>query len=234
MRALSQLGAQAAPAVEALAARLNDPAMQTLVMEALGKIGPAAAPAVPRLLEVAKSADQRASVLPALTAIGRGATAALPSLYEWLNNPANDVRASAATALAAIETDDAKALAALIPLAGDQSGRMRRAAALGLMRYGAAAEPAVPAIVRLMLPSANERSEGMRALKAIGVRSVPELMKMLAINDARVRIFACESLAALGPAAKEAAPKLREVAQDGEVRKAAEAALKKLEPPAAE
>ena len=233
VQALGQLGAQAAPAVEALAAKLKDPALQSPATEALGKIGPAAAPAVPRLLEAAQSADQRASVLPTLTAIGKGATAALPKLYEWLNDPANDVRASAATALAAIETDDAKALAALIPLAADQSGRMRRAAALGLMRYGAAASPAVPALVR-MLPSPNERFEAMRALKVIGVHALPELKAMLAINDPRVRMLACESLGALGPAAKELAPKLRElVDQNNEVHAAAKAALAKIEPPAA-
>ncbi len=230
VQALGQLGASAAPAVEALAGKLKDPALQSPAMEALGKIGPAAAPAVPRLLEAAQSTDQRASVLPTLTAIGKGASAALPKLYEWLNDPANDVRAAAVTALAAIETDDAKALAALLPLAGDQSGRIRRAAALGLTRYGAAAGPAVPALVR-MLPSANERSEALRALKAISVRTLPELKTMLAINDPRVRTLACESLGALGPAARELAPKLRElVDQNNEVRGAAQAALARIEP----
>lgn len=234
VQALGQLGAQAAPAVPALAAKLNDPALQSPAMEALGKIGPAAAPAVPRLLEAAQNVDQRASVLPTLTAIGKGATAALPKIYEWLNNdPAGDVRASAATALAAIETDDAKALAALIPLAHDQSGRMRRAVALGLVRYGPAASAAVPALVR-MLPSPNERGEAMRALKVIGVRTVPELKSMLAVNDLRVRTLACESLGALGPAAKEVAPKLHELAsQNSEIRPAATAALAKIEVPAA-
>lgn len=232
VQALGQLGAQAAPAVDALAARLGDPALQSLAMEALGKIGPAAAPAVPRLLDAAKNTDQRASVLPTLTAIGKGATPALPKLYEWLDDPAGDVRAATATAIAAVETDAAKALAVLIPLAADQSGRMRRAAALGLTRYGEAASAAVPALVR-MLPSPNERSEAMRALKAIGVRTVPELKTMLAINDARVRNLACESLGALGPAAKDAAPKLRELAeQNNEVRNAARAALARIEAPA--
>lgn len=231
VQALGQLGAQAAPAVEPLTAHLGDPALQSLIIETLGKIGPAAAPAVPRLLELAKSTGQRASVLPALTAIGRSAHTALPQIYGWLNDSANDVRAGAVTALAAIESDDAKALATLLPLSGDDSARMRRVTANALAKYGASASPAVPAFVK-MLERENERSEAMRALKAVGVRTVPEAMKMLTIKDAKVRAFACESLAALGPAAKEAAPKLHELAaQDGAVREAAKAALAKIEAP---
>jgi len=232
VQALGQLGAQAAPAVEPLAARLGDLALQSLIVETLGKIGPAAAPAVPRLVELAKGTDQRASVLPALTKIGAGAVPALPLIYACLNDQAGDVRASAATALAAIESDQTKALATLIPLAGDQSGRMRRAVGAALVQYGAAARPAVPALVR-MLPSVNERGEAMRALRAIGVESVPELKKILTINDDRVRTFACESLARLGPAAQDAVPPLRELlAQEEKLRGPITAALAKIEPSA--
>lgn len=230
VQALGQLGPEAASAVEPLAARLSDPALQSYVIETLGKIGPAAAPAVPRLIELAKSTDQRASVLPALTKIGRGATPALPLIYGCLNDPASDVRASAVTAIATIETDQAKALATLIPLAGDQSGRMRRAVAGALAQYGTAARPAAPAFVR-MLVSENERSDAMKALKATGIDTVPDLQKMLAVKDAKVRTFACESLAALGPAAKDAAPLLRELLkQDASLRAPITAALAKIDP----
>jgi len=48
-----------------------------------------------------------------------------------------------------------------------------------------------------------------------------------------VRTFACDSLGTLAPEAKEAAPKLREIAQqDDAVRASANAALKKIEPAA--
>jgi len=231
VQALGQLGPKAASAVAPLVARLGDVALQSLIIETLGKIGPAAAPAVPRLIELAGTTDQRASVLPALTKIGPGASTALPLIYACLKDQAGDVRAAAATAVAAIESDQAKALATLIPLAGDSSARMRRAAGAALVRFGAAARPAVPALVRV-LPSESERGDALRALKVIGVDSVPELRKMLAIKDARVRTFACESLGALGPAAKEAAPQLHELlAQDAALRSPITAALAKIEAP---
>jgi HEAT repeat protein len=232
VQALGQLGAESAPAVEPLAARLGDLALQSQIIETLGKIGPAASSAVPRLVELAKSTDQRASVLPALTKIGPGASVALPLIYTCLNDQAGDVRASAATAIAAVEGDQAKALATLLPLAGDPSGRMRRAVSAALVQYGAAARPAVPALVR-MLPSENERSEALRALKAIGVETLPELKAMLAVKDNRVRILACESLGALGPAAREVVPQLRELlGQDAALRAPATVALAKIEAPA--
>jgi len=148
-----------------------------------------------------------------------------------LNDPAGDVRASAVTAIAAVEPDQAKILATLIPLAGDPSGRMRRAVAPALAPFGAAARPAVPALVK-MLGNETERGEAMKALKAIGVDTVPDLQKMLAVKDAKVRTLACESLAAMGSAAKDAAPQLRELLkQDASLQAPINAALAKIETP---
>jgi HEAT repeat protein len=228
VQALGQLGSHAQAAVEPLVARLDDPVLQSSIIETLGKIGPAAAPAVPKLVELAKSTDQRASVLPTLTKIGPAAGASLPLIYSCLKDQPNDVRASAVLAIAAVESDRAKALTTLIPLAGDASGRMRRGVAAALSQFGADARPAVPALTRMLI-NENERSDGLRALKAIGVDNVPELQKMLAMKDLKVRTFACESLGALGPAAKEAAPQLRDaMAQDAALRGAATAALGKI------
>jgi HEAT repeat protein len=230
VQALGLLGVEAAPAVGPLSERLNDLALQSLIIETLGKIGPASAPAVPRLIELAKSTDQRAAVLPTLIKIGPKASSALPMIYGCMNDPASDVRASAAVAIGTLETDQSKALATLIPLAADPSGRMRRAVAGILPKYGAAARPAVPALVN-MLNSNNERADAMSALKTIGVDTVPDLKKMLTIKDAKIRTFACESLAALGPAARDAVPQLKDVLkQDASLRDLITAALAKIEP----
>ena len=235
VQALGQLGAQSAPAVDALAARLDDSSLQSPIVETLGRIGPAAAPSVPRLLAIAQKSgnDQRASVLPALAGIGPGANAALPMIYAAIDDAAPEVRASAATALAGIERDDARVLATLTPmLTNTESGRVRRAVAVALVKYGTAASAAVPGLVA-MLERETDRGSAMQALKAIGVRTVPELIKMLAVKEPRVRTFACESLGALGPAAKDAVPKLRELlANDSALRGPATAALEKIEAPA--
>jgi len=233
--ALGQLGDKAAPAVKALVSRLDDPVLQSSIIDALGHIGPAAAPAVPRLVEMTKSKkdDQRTSILPVLTGIGPGAKEALPMIYEAVRDSAPDVRASAATALAAVETDNDKAIAVLAPLVRNtESGKVRRVAAHALAKYGPAASAAVPGLIT-MLEKETERGEAMRALKAIGVKNVPDLLTMLSVSDPRVKTFACESLGSLGPDAKDAAPKLREIAaQDGALRASANAALKKIDPSA--
>jgi len=233
VQALGQLGDKAAPAVNPLVAHLDDPALQGSIIETLGHLGPAAAPAVPKLLELTKKGDQRTTILPVLTGIGHGAKDALPMIYTAIHDSAPDVRASAATALAAVETDDAKAIATIVPLArASESGKVRRAAAHAVAKYGPAAGAAVPGLIS-MLEKETERGEAMRALKAIGVKNVPDLMSMLAVRDTRVRTFACQSLGDLGPDARDAAPKLREIAeQDNAVRATATAALKKIDPAA--
>jgi len=233
VQALGQLGAKAAPAVQPLVAHLDDPVLQGGILETLGLIGQASEPAVPRLLEMARKNDLRATVLVVFGRIGRGASAALPTIYAAMNDQATEVRAAGVTALASIETDDAKALSIIIPLASrGQSGDIRRAAVRALAKYGPAAAPAVPRLVA-MLDKETDRGEVMKALKSIGVHTVPDLTAMLAVHDPRVRTFACDSLGKLGPEAKDAAPRLREVAEeDGAVRDSAKAALKKIEPSA--
>jgi HEAT repeat protein len=150
-------------------------------------------------------------------------------IYACLNDPASDVRAVAAIAVATLENDQSKVLDTLIPLADDTSGRMRRAVATVLPQYGAAARPAVPALVR-MLSRENERNDAMKALKIIGVETLPDLQKMLAVKDSKVRMFACEALGLLGPAAKDAAPQLRDLLnQDSSLRGPITAALAKIE-----
>jgi HEAT repeat protein len=233
VQALGQLGDKAAPAMNALVTHLDDAALQSSIIETLSHIGPAAAPAVPKLLELAKKGDQRTTILPVLTGIGPGAKEALPMIYAAVRDSLPDVRASAVTALAAVETDDAKAIEVIVPLArSTESGKVRRATAHALAKYGSAASAAVPGLIS-MLEKETERGEAMRALKAIGVKNVPDLVTMLSVRDPRVRTFACESLGNLGADAKDAAPKLREIAaEDGALRASANAALKKIDPSA--
>ena len=234
VQALGELGAKAAPAVDSLLVHLDDPALQSSIMETLEKMGPSAAPAVPRLVEVGKSGKQRATILPVLTAIGRGATAALPLIYASLRDENSDTRAQAVPALAAIETDKAKALAALTPLvASSQGSKVKKAAAHALAKVwsGGQCRP-VPDGSRCSTISKTDPKPS-RPLKSIGVRTVPDLVAMLSVHDERVRTFACDLLGTMGPDARDAAPKLREIAsQDDSVRASANAALKKIDPTA--
>ena len=232
VRALGELGAKSAPAVPLLIARLNDLTMQMAVIDTLGKIGPAAAPAVPRLIEISGMSgnDVKATALTAYAGIGREAAAALPQIYAALHDPSTEVRVPALPALGRVESDDAKVIAAFSAAVSDENGRVRRAAAQGLARFSERARPAVPGIVA-MLEREPDRVVALDALRAIGVRTVPELLKALAVKDPKVRVFACESLAALGPEAKDASVRLRELlnGQPQPVQDAARAALAKIE-----
>ena len=233
VRAFGELGAKAAPAVPVLIARLDDLSMQMTVIEALGKIGPASAPAVLRLLEISGQGgnDVKATALTAFAGIGREAAAALPQIYTALGDPSAELRVPAVPALASVESDDAKIIAAFTAALNDETGRVRRPAAQALARFGERARPAAPGLVA-MLERDIDRVVAFEALRAIGVRTVPDLLKALAVKDPKVRVFACESLAALGPEAKDAAARLRELlnGQPQPVQDAARAALAKIEP----
>jgi HEAT repeat protein len=83
-----------------------------------------------------------------------------------------------------------------------------------------------------MLDQDTERSLALAALKSIKVRSMPDLMTLLASREPKVRVFACDSLGALGPAAKDAVPKLRDLlSSSSPVQDAARKALARIETP---
>jgi HEAT repeat protein len=234
VQALGELGPKSAPAVNSLVEHFEDPALQVAIVETLKRMGPGAAPAVPRLLELAakNSGEQRATILPALAAIGPAAAAALPMIRACAKDPVQELRASAAPALAAVDPDEAEVLSTLLTLAQDKSGMVRRATAPELGKLGSRAEAAIPALMA-MLDQDTERSLALAALKSIKVRNVPDLLKMLSMRENKVRVFACDSLGALGPAAKEAVPQLRDLlSSPSSVGDAARKALACIEAPA--
>ena len=133
--------------------------------------------------------------------------------------------------MTAIEKDDEKIIAKLMQGLGDESGRVRRPSAAALAKFGERARAATPTLVG-MLERDNERGVALLALKLIGVRSTQDLLRALSVKEPQVRVFACEQLAALGVEAKDAVPRLKELA-DGQpkaVQEAARAALAKIEP----
>jgi HEAT repeat protein len=233
VQALGELGPKSAPAVNSLVEHFEDPALQLAIVETLRRLGPAAAPAVPRLLELAakNGGEQRATILPALAAIGHDAAAALPMIRACAKDPVQEIRASAAPALAAVDPDDAEVLSTLLTMAQDKSGMVRRATAPELGKLGPRAEAAVPALMT-MLDQDTERALALSALKSIKVRNIPDLLKLLSMRENKVRVFACDSLGALGPAAKEAIPKLHDLlSSSSSVQDAARKALARIEIP---
>jgi HEAT repeat protein len=236
VQTLGQMGAKAAPAVPALTTRLDDPALQVATITALGKIGTSAAPALPRILEVSTNGSQelRAAMLTACATMGRPAAAALPQIYTALGDTSLEIRVPALNALINVEADDDKVVPVLLTTVKNESSRLRRPAVQALAKYGERARPAVPGLVA-MLSNESDAGDAFATLKILGVRSVPDLLKMLDAKDNKVRVFAAESLGSMGPDAKDAASRLRELVNDQAqpVQKAVRTALAKIEPPPA-
>ena len=106
---------------------------------------------------------------------------------------------------------------------------VRRATAPELGKLGPRAEGAIPGLIA-MLDQDTERTLALEALKSIKVREIPDLLKLLGMRESKVRVFACDSLGALGPAAKEAVPKLRDLLSAASpVQDAARKALARIE-----
>ena len=107
----------------------------------------------------------------------------------------------------------------------------RRAALVGLTRYGPAAEAAVPALVDSLGDNdARIRRATVEALGAIGSNAeaaVPALVECLDDSDTNVRRAAAEALGNIGPKAEPAVSSLVECLDDNDtnVRRAAAEAL---------
>lgn len=227
--ALAELGPAAAPAIGALADRLGDKELQAGIIEALGRIGASAEAAVPRIAELARgqSEEIRLAALQSLGSIGRIPPGSLGLFYEAMKSSDRDLREAGIKGIATAETDDAKLLPALESALGDESGRIRRLAADRLKLLGDRAQPAVPRLLT-MLDRDQDRPIALQALRAVKPREVPRLMTALQHRDPAVRIFACEALGQLGPAAKEAVSALQDKVK-GDADGVKEAAKKALE-----
>lgn len=76
----------------------------------------------------------------------------------------------------------------------------------------------------------DERAAAVRALGAIGVRAIPELIRALEIHDRGLRRDAAEALAELGAEARLAAPRIRRAFDPWWDRSFIDAILSKLKP----
>jgi HEAT repeat protein len=203
---LEEIGPLAVAAVPALRKILNenDTLLHEQAARTLGRIGPLAAPAVPDLVRLVR---REREAIRALGAIGPAARQAIPDLVEVLKTRSD---LAAALALAQIDRTRAEGLPVLLRHAATASASERREAWLALSRLGPAARDAIPTLL-------GEQHEGTQALRPfvlaqIGPESVAALKK--ALGDPRLRQVACEALAALGPAARDAAPALRRLLRD--------------------
>jgi len=148
---LAQLGADAAPAADALKERLTDESLyvRVNVASALSQLGDQAEHVVPALIELIGEDDINVR-LPAVVVLGNFGSAAKEAvtvLIESLGDDDSQVRESAATTLGRIGHDAAAAVEALERLADDDAkDRVRTAATIALtqIKTGGEAEEKSP------------------------------------------------------------------------------------------
>ncbi len=142
---------EAAEAVPALIAALDDPALEPHVAHALGRIGPAAAPAVPALAVKLRQSDYGSGdILDALPRIG---AAAVPVMVEVFRKEAGDFLRPSEDIAPDVEgflrlgPDACEAAPALRPYLTDRRPAIRAAAAVAL----GAIEPETPGVVPALI-----------------------------------------------------------------------------------
>ncbi|VTS03850.1 heat repeat-containing protein : HEAT repeat-containing protein OS=Leptolyngbya sp. PCC 7375 GN=Lepto7375DRAFT_2567 PE=4 SV=1: HEAT_2 [Gemmata massiliana] len=217
------------------------------VLRAVGAIGRAAKSAVPLIRKrLAEGEDrERMWCLLCLADIGPGAKDAVPELKELLIDPDPCLRLLAACALSKIEADPTAYRATFVRAIHERPNCPFWGVPLVLDRIAADCPELVPIVVRGAIPRSNELHIGwdgeleyytvMSMLKRnapLAKDSVPDLVNYLNNPPARgVRPEFIELLGAIGPNAKAALPKLRELRNgtEFEIALTAQEAIQKIE-----
>jgi len=192
-------------------------------VQQLSRMGDAAKPAVPALVKLLGGDDTRQATFAAwaLGAIGPAASDAAPALAaamkkdwavkggKWTWSPVG----FAAWALGRIGAKSPAAVSALVAVLTDgKHPRAAEPALYALRRAGAAAQPALPVLLRHL-----DSPHAVGALANIGAPAVPGLTKALSDSRAHLRLGAVEALGLIGPRAADAAPKVAALLSDKHV-----------------
>jgi HEAT repeat protein len=236
VRTLGGIGEDAAGAEQALLEVLadDDARVRALALSALASAKTASKILAPRVATALKdpSPAVRRAALQIVPTLEDARAPLMPAIVGTLKDSDVDVRIAAVTAFTSAEGDPAKRLPVLAAMLDDEDAGARRAAVASLAALGEKGADAAPRFIPL-LRNDSERGFALEALKKFKMRAVPPLIDMLQVNDAAVRVFACERLASMGPDAREAIPPLQGLLQDAHenVRAEAQKAIEKIEPP---
>ncbi len=188
----------------------------------------------------------RCAAAHALGAIGPEASEAVPLLGRVLcHDTKRGPRIEASLALLKMAPAIQTVVTELTGALGDRDPLVRMNAVAALSRLGAAARPAIPALVKAVNNKSNQKNLGMspfnireRAALALGrvsagsVDAVPALTAaLLEAHTHQMRLAAVSGLGYVGPPARAAAPLLHALLQDrsSDMRECAKDALLKIE-----
>jgi HEAT repeat protein len=149
LKACALLGSTAAPAIDEVAESLPDPALTSEAAAALSFMGRGAF----KPLRQSLASDDPVLRREALRSIGKlkeraplDGRAVLPLLVKGMEDPDPGVRTVAATYLGIVHEEPPEAVRVLTAGLEDSEVNVRRASAAALAAFGAAAEPALPAL----------------------------------------------------------------------------------------
>ena len=237
--ALGRIGRSAINPLIDLAVGGKSEAVRIGAIQSLGKLGPLAKPAVPVLLKCLrdKVADVRnatARALPEIKPVEKEVVAALAST---LNDKDVYVRTAAAGALGDVGPAAGSAVPSLLTALKDEDWGVVQSAAIALGEIGVSEPSVISGLSRaLKNRAAHVQMAAAEALGKMPRAAAPAVGNLIAVlSDNRAvqvaRRNAAGALGAIGPAAKEAIPALKEAAKsrDSYIREAAVAALEKIQ-----
>lgn len=218
-RALGTILLEPARSVAALskAVAMPDPGARAAAAEALGRFGPEAAPAEAALLRIAGDSDAlvRAAAWEALARTGDAPGAVGPVAISALDDDVAEVRVGALKTIGARGVRAEGLANRVLELSRTGWFMVRRAAAGAFHAAGVPAAEAMPVLGELLLaPDLRAVVDAIDAIGSYGAEgapAVPALVedRLLAHPDAGIRFATARALGAMGPAAKDALPRLR-------------------------
>jgi HEAT repeat protein len=235
---VQRIGPLAKDAVPLLLPYLTQPNPEE-VLRALGAIGPAAKDAVPVIREQLAKVEGREKMWYLLchAGIGPAAIDAVANLKELFIDPNPELRLLAACALSKIEGDPASYRATLVRGIREETDWLFGPEPFVFDRVAVDCPELIPVVIRRGMRRSFGRDSGtvMRALKrnaSAAKNAVPDLVNYLNKPPSRgMEPELIELLGAIGPDAKAALPKLRELRDgpDFELALAADESIQKIE-----
>jgi HEAT repeat protein len=231
-RVLRLVGPEAHEAVPALlmAMKTDDAVARYRLSRTLARMGPRTVPLLSASIRF-ENAQLTQGAARALAILGPEARPATRALTHELKSSSPDVRILSALALWQADRRTTGLPTLRAALAGTSGSKQW--AAWALARFGPAAAPAAPDLVRLLADRDDSvRDWVFRALEAIGPDAVPALTQGCKSVVPGVRVEAAEALGRIGPGADSAVPTLLPLLQDTSAgpRVAAARALGRIAP----
>jgi HEAT repeat protein len=189
----------------------------------LGKMGPAAKEAVPALIKALNDQDRQVgeNAVAAFADLGPVGIDAIPALIDGMGGGNRGGRRRfdgrqqyVVHAAYALSRMGPNAIPPLVKALSNDDFSRREGAAIALGDMGPSAHEAIPALIADLGVDDNDlQHSASDALVQIGPESVKPLIEALSAQTARTRQGAALALAGLGKTAKEAGPKLAELAE---------------------